>query len=888
MSERSTFVSVADQIVTFQKNTMSLLTGLVKVVSTTDNNITVDLTNNETGDEFTTTLPSIGFFNSELSRISQNIKTLSSVDQRGAIIRPSNNTYKRIIVADLNREPSPITALSTVTTFHSERNWFFDSLLNPGVFVKFDLTGKIEDNVRKIISRRYIIEIDKDEFNVPTAEGTESANSFNQNFKGRTDITIDEIETWINDNVGVVENKNGSRINYDEQTFDLEPNRIQYDGLFTILGTYEDITNRKLYYIFDTLDYFNLDTGEKKTLVIGDEVIVNTDLSTTRLVVVEINNQASEIWIVLNTIEGYETIPVGVRGGLKYYSPVVSTKAVDISVGFDEYNVIFAKAYNTDNFLVSRNWSTGSAFYTNDLTLNASDGAGATGQSLTDYYIKNINDYGEIIKDQATKVIPLSFGLKPNAPVLNPDNFKVLQINKHLTDTPDLERLRKLHTKSTALVSKIDALNKSITTKRTELNTKKYPSPADRTKSEKELSKKIQDKESASQDLAAVVNDINSIQTSNSKTAAAYQARGYFTLPDPVSDGKTRPQEVIQFIIQYRYTSADGKTNNTESFKVTAPNDTIINATYSEWNEYTTEIRERYFDAIQQKWLWKTEDLTNADQPNINGIGIDIHPREQVEIRVKSLSEVGWPDAALESDWSNTMTIAFDPTLINRDNRDEEIAATAALNNLRLQVQQDLSQRGIDQHLADQITVSGTYYAHISDNIGVRDASGRTISLNDRLNQIATGSNVAPNQPFVLQEPWVNFGGAEASATYYLHEQEVKLSGKIRVENRFFDDEDNQFESRYPADEAAGNAKYTNIASLPVGYRPQGNVQFLISSYSPTAPFRVGLIQITPDGLIRLVDGNTGYVSLDGISFRIAQDTSVAATSTTLKNFKIR
>ena len=43
------------------------------------------------------------------------------------------------------------------------------------------------------------------------------------------------------------------------------------------------------------------------------------------------------------------------------------------------------------------------------------------------------------------KKIPTKYGSKPNIPYLQSDNFKVVQINKHLTDSVDQDLIRKLH-----------------------------------------------------------------------------------------------------------------------------------------------------------------------------------------------------------------------------------------------------------------------------------------------------------------------------------------------------------------------------------------------------------------------------------------------------------
>jgi hypothetical protein len=42
--------------------------------------------------------------------------------------------------------------------------------------------------------------------------------------------------------------------------------------------------------------------------------------------------------------------------------------------------------------------------------------------------------------------------------------------------------------------------------------------------------------------------------------------------------------------------------------------------------------------------------ITNPDLPNINQLDISIQSNEKIDIRIKSISEVGWPDSVVESD----------------------------------------------------------------------------------------------------------------------------------------------------------------------------------------------------------------------------------------------
>ena len=127
-----------------------------------------------------------------------------------------------------------------------------------------------------------------------------------------------------------------------------------------------------------------------------------------------------------------EPIPVGIST-IKIYSPVIYAKSVKISVGYNERDVIFIKPLNADNNLLARNFSLGTGFWTNDLTLDST--APENGLTMEQFYIDYVYDYGEVLQDLVAKKTPNKLAGTPIAPTLNLTNFKVVQINKHLTDT---------------------------------------------------------------------------------------------------------------------------------------------------------------------------------------------------------------------------------------------------------------------------------------------------------------------------------------------------------------------------------------------------------------------------------------------------------------------
>ena len=56
------------------------------------------------------------------------------------MIQTSNaNKFRKIITVDLNREPQSVNDLGTITEFRSDKNWFFDGLLNPQLSIELNL-----------------------------------------------------------------------------------------------------------------------------------------------------------------------------------------------------------------------------------------------------------------------------------------------------------------------------------------------------------------------------------------------------------------------------------------------------------------------------------------------------------------------------------------------------------------------------------------------------------------------------------------------------------------------------------------------------------------------------------------------------------------------------
>lgn len=732
---QASFPTLASQVVLSNKNIIEILGKINSLVTTADDSINLQIYD-ENGVLNSVSVPSFKSLKSDIERLNNNINSLYGIDTNGALIATSNaNEYKKIITVDLNREPSTIGSLGKITTFNADNNWFFDNMISPMISVELDLSNKIEDNVRKILSRRYIVNFEKDVDGNFTENALSAIGEFNAKFRGNSNILITDFESWYKTTSGITE---PSSPQFDEQVFDLEPNNLKYDGTFTVLKMQEDRINSKLWYVLDKLDYLVRDENIAAQLTIDDELITNTNTTTTKYKIVEVSTSDSNPKIRVERVEGVEPIAIGINT-LKIYSPIIYSKKVKISIGYGERDVIFVKAMNVDNNLLAKSWSLGSGFLVSDLTLN-SPSTTIHGMSMDKFYTDYVYDYGLAIKDLVAQKIPSSLGVIPDAPTLNIDNFKVVQINKHLTDSIDTNSLKQKYNYQTSLKSELSQIDNDIISKNAKLTSNIINNST--TKQLNTEIAELSDKKTAKTKLlTSLTSEILTLANNLSmrKIEPKYRIRGFWSIPSAIVTTNTTSQEIVQFKIQYRYLNKNGADNTTTMFQYieTQTDGTTVSTTaaYSNWNEYKTDSRSRIYNKENGEYEWEIENTQDADTPNINQLDIPITTNEKVEIRIKSLSEVGFPDAPMESEWSNVITVEFPDDLNNVLDSNDYILQSATTDDLKIQMQQELSSKGIDSHLSDTSTINSVTYYHSASKIlsGFKDTNGISLGLYDYL-----------------------------------------------------------------------------------------------------------------------------------------------------------
>jgi hypothetical protein len=731
MAIQSSFPKLADQVVSFNKNIIDILSKINSLTTTTESSVDVQIFDEE-GVLRNYTLPSFTSLKAEIDRLNNNINSLYSIDVDGSLIQTSNsNTFKKIITVDLNREPLPLSSIGNISEFNSKVNWFFDSLIDPMLQVEIDLSGKIERNVSECLVRRYIIDFEKDSNGSTTPNGQFAIDSFNELWRGNANIIFEEFENWYRTTPGLV-NLVGS--NFDEDIFKLEPNSLLYSGEFSVLRIQEDRINKKLWYVLNTLEYIVTETIEVKELSIGDELIVNSEKTSTRYKIIEVSTAESNPRVRLERIEGIESIPVGI-GTLKIYSPVILSNRVRISIGYNERNVLFLKPINTDSNLIASKWSLGTGFFTNDLRLLSADNN--NGLTMEQFYRENVADYGLILKDISSKKIPNSLAVTPNPPDLTLGDFRVVQSNKHLTDLSNSKLIKQSYNTQLKIKSELKQIDDAIVDNTSKLRTNRFKNESEKKQLLANIEELVSKRNSKTNLLSSISQEIIELSSDpNSKVKPEFSLRGYWPFPAAVVGNGTLPQEVVQFKVQYRYVSIDGLEVPLEQFKIDNSGSEVT-AVFSNWYEFRTDSRKRTFDKQTGRYTWLEEDLENPEDSNINRIDLPIKNGETIEFRIKSISEVGWPESPVESDWSSIISVSF-PDDLNIIDDSDLILQSANRENIINSINSELTTRGLDEHLADTVVSNSRVFLHDSSKIssGFRDVDNSMLDLFEYLKKL--------------------------------------------------------------------------------------------------------------------------------------------------------
>ena len=710
-----------EQAMVMTGNSLETIDKISNAVSSSEDSIKLVLTDpNDPKKKVEYIIPSFGYLKSEIDRLSASLNTITNItDGAGSRIRLSDGSYRKIIASKVPSEAPTITTVNNITNFNFKANWFFEDMLNPVLYVTWDMSNQISPETERVNIQRFILKCDTNA----------KVEAFNTELKGRNDIDYKKFLTFLLNN----------RIKYtlDDEIKDLPPRTRRYYGTFSVIRieTEKDLNGINVKrYILDSLEFTDSRSGFENTrlLTVGDFVEVNSNPTTTRYEVIFVDSAENKIG--LKCVEGCEGVRIG-ADTLKVSASQDTLVSADIPIGFDERQVIFVKAIDPDSNIPSTKWSPGVAFYSNDLTYV--DESGAT-QTLQKFYQKNVVDFGQVLLSYATDYYPsIREGIIPNTPVLNyasgEGDFKIVQINTQLTETVDAATFRTLVSDKAKAQSELDNIANEISKQKELIQTTQYVSTNDKLAAQSKLDTLIDNQAILTSNYNSIVNSIKARYESGNVVTPKYRVRGFWDIPDSKISPSSGEQKIIKFKIRYRYLSEYGNANKEEEFTYSSGNASVVGR-FSNWNEIETKTRERVKTTLG--WDWKRIDTADPDEVNINQLDIPINPGEQVEIQVKSVSEAGWPSNPMESDWSDPIVVAFsDFAELQADDLSEIVEQNrvdAAVANVTKMFS------GTASHMASSFYTNDKYFAHTAESItsGFLSPEQTPITLYDKLQDL--------------------------------------------------------------------------------------------------------------------------------------------------------
>lgn len=737
---KNTLEAVLAEILRREKNSLEIISRLEEVFQSTDDKIIFEYTL-EDGSIQTMEIESHGFMMQEFRRIDSNLKSIAGLDElSSANIKLPDGSIKTIITSEIPIEPKAIINVGKPLFFHKKTNKIIDKLLDPLPVVKFDLTDKIGNDTKQVMVKKVVLKLDS----------TQDLDLFNTEIDGIT-IEFDDLITKLIDN-GITWSEFDDIVTF-------PPKSPKYRGTFDVLNIFKKnvpiltfgggkTSKKVLTYKLNTILYKDLEQDESDiALKRGDDVLVNDEnFRDTKYRVDTVDPSNNEV--TFRKIQGYRNITKGIEK-LIVNPGFLNKFELEVGVNVNEYMVTFFKSLNPNLDIVNLKWGEGIGLFTGDL-VDFDDKVNNI--KLSNFYDDFMGDPGKNLQALTNEgFIPLQDAIKPDAPILNADDFKVIQINKHREDVQSTEALRKKFSEKNTTRKDIEKIDTSIEKQKNLIAIGDFKNDRERGNAEKSLNDLFIERSTKVTRYNTLIDDIIARTKEIGDFKPKYRIRAFFEIPQPKyldDNKKLGKQEVIQFEPQYRYLRKDNTSTEADAFVFSQTDGADTEAkkgTFSRWiklegkrkikeieeeNKIVPTTDDENNVVVVKTTVNETEDTNNPDEINFNQIDIPISPNENVEIRVRSISEAGYPH--MLSDFSDSVTIEFPEELIDDV---ASIGEEAQEEQLRATFLQELNAIGLDQHLSNSFEMGGDTFDHLASRIATtfRTPENKPIDVNQVL-----------------------------------------------------------------------------------------------------------------------------------------------------------
>lgn len=730
MSDKSSLSDYLAELGVDVNNLQEFLLKLSQVLSTKSDSVSITQTAQD-GTTTTHLVPSFGYLSGKINNVEKKFNDLLSGNANQLGVKDAEGNLRSFELKDISTLISELENVNTVgvsvpSSFNYKTNWFFESFLNPLLYVNIDTSTITTDpDVNRFEVKRLIV----------TSKISTDTTYFDATYKGKNNL----------DYATVIKDLNARGIQYFEDSAELQlaPATNSVRGNFDILEVLEDSTSEVIAgqtltksvrkYKLNTLTYsaITASTITDKSLAAGD-ILISSDNTEFKVVSVDTPNRT----VILELVFGNGGLAVG-ASQLKIKPILQRSPLVQLNVGYDERNLIFLKPISDRLAVTTDKYSLGFAIYTNELIITMNNGKQL---SLTKFYQSFVSDFGMMFMNYAKeKKLPAAVGEMPNVVTLNTANFKVIQSDSHIQEADNTLAIKQKISAKEQAIAQIREIDKQITDTRASLNTNASLNESQKLKLQKDLKTFADNRATLTKTHSSLVSDITtSIKSTPSFiTVPTYRVRGFWAIPDAIETlhGK---QNVVQFKIAYRTLSKTGSTKPADQLEFVDAAGNKVTGAFSPWTEIVTKPRAKKYNSVTGFYEWADENVSDPESVNSNQLDLPIKKGEVVEIRIKSLSEAGWPDSPVESDWSNSVLVEF-PASIETTEEATVVSQQAFAEETRINFQEELTAKGLDNHLGTSFTTRDKYYAHKAEDIasGFFATDGNVVDLYTKMKSIA-------------------------------------------------------------------------------------------------------------------------------------------------------
>lgn len=656
----------------FYQNIYNLLVAFQQSTTALNQNIEVTLTNLDR----TTSVVNVNSFQKilqELSRIDANYKSLISSDNLSYTIGADGSISQQTKTSFMNAEYLENFTID-VDNLKIDRNPNIDDLVFPSV--KLPIT--LDNNIRSNIFCR-IFDIVSGYENIP---------------ENPTILDIEYLYT------------NGE-LQYSEinRSLELQKQQVKYFGKFT---TEVCVTESSNIYdvILNSVQYTGLNIiGNAIDLKNGDILVSSTGSSKYQISNLDKFNKRMK----LLRIAGSESIAVGIDN--LFFNEIMEsdTNIVNVPIKPSKKLVIFLSTENLKNISFP---SKGIKIDTSSYMVTYENQQ----LSLDEFFGKYVTNFSEyLIALLEDTTIPPSLGIVPNKPTLIYRNFKVVQINKHLSSSKTITELTEFNKQKQLVQNEITFKQTLIDDLQAEIDSVKFKSVEEKNYRLNKIAQYRTDINVLNQNLLTISRDIdnNATQYGLKTITPKYKVIGFWELQNPILNPLTKAQHIVKYEIQYRYLSKNSDVVDTTSYKIQS-GDKEINVAVSNWNDYRSKSLQKV-KTVDGTYNWETPVLESSEDININQCIISINENESIEIRVRAISEAGYPIAPLKSEWSEILRIDFPNEL-----KENNISSLISQNNLDLSKSEFngiLQKHGLLSHINNQIKEGEKTFLHKANDI---------------------------------------------------------------------------------------------------------------------------------------------------------------------------